>query len=157
MSFKLNPENKYEIETSGLTDPTTLTNAKWSQLAGGIETITPTLKETDDTTHYYDGGNFGTEDVTAKTINIAFSGNRKEGDTAQDFVAGKLLSVGDNLKALIRWTQPSGDQIVFLSTLTAIAVSGGKASDKQTFSFTAISNGQPVFTAAASGDASSNG
>lgn len=146
MSFKLNPENKYEIETSGLTDPATVTselNASWATLATGFETINPTLKETDDNTQYYDGAGYGSSDITAKTINIAFSGNRIEGDAAQDFVAGKLLSLGDDLKSLIRWTRTDGGIIIFLATLTAIQITGGKASDKQTFSFTAVSNGKP--------------
>lgn len=147
-TFNLNYKNKYEIETTGLTDPTTLTNATWATLAAGISSVTPSSNETADTTEYYDGEGFGADDITGKRIQLAFTGHRKLGDTAQDFVASKLLDVGDDLKCLMRWTHPDGSTIIGLVTLTNIVPSGGNAGAKQTFSFTAVFNGKPVYAAA---------
>lgn len=144
--FVLNYKNKYEIDTTGNTDPTDLTKATWATLAAGISQVTPSFNETADTTEYYDGEGFGSNDITGKRLQLAFTGHRKQGDTAQDFIAGLALEVGDGLKTLFRWTQPDGSTIVGTVTLTAIVASGGNASAKQTFSFTAVFNGKPAYT-----------
>lgn len=148
-SFKLNYQNKFDIDTTGTLDPHSTTGATFVALAAGIQTITPAAGDTTDNTPYYDGGGFANTDVTGKNFSIAFSGNRVEGDAAQDYIAGKEFSVGDDCKTLLRWTKPDGTVIVAQVTLNAITPSGGAANAKQTFSFTANFNGAPVVTPAA--------
>lgn len=146
MGYKNNFFNKYEIDTHGSLDPSTTTGATFVTLADGIATITPSAGDTTDNTAYYNGGGYAHTDVTGKNVSIAFAGNRVEGDAAQDFVASKAFSVGDDLKTLIRWTRVDGTVIVAQVTMSAITVSGGGANAKQTFSFTANFNGAPVIT-----------
>ncbi|WP_318766585.1 phage tail tube protein [Lactiplantibacillus carotarum] len=145
--FRMNVKNIFEIDTAGNQDPTgDLTKATWARLAAGISGVTPAANETDDNTAYYDGGGFTDNDVTGKRITLAFTGHRVVGDAAQDFVASKFLSIGENLKTLARWTDTNGNVIVSNVTLTAIVPMGGNANAKQTFSFTLSFNGKPIMT-----------
>lgn len=146
MAFKLNYQNKFEIDTHGSLDPASTTGATFVNLATGIQTITPAAGDQTENTPYYDGQGFSTTEVTGKNVSIAFSGNRVEGDAAQDFITGKQFSLGDDVKTLLRWTRSDGTIIVAQVTLSNIVVSGGAANAKQTFSFTANFNGAPVVT-----------
>lgn len=143
MSFELNYKNKLEIDTGGNTSLDDLAKASWAAVSAGIQTITPSASETADTTPYYNGEGFSDHDVTGKAIQFAISGHRLVGDAAQDYVAGKFIAVGDTLRTLARWTDPSGKQLVFVATLVSIVPFGGAANTKQTFSFTLAANGKP--------------
>lgn len=142
--FTLNVKNKFEIDTSGSIDPTDATSASWAQIAAGIEQVTPNPNDTTDNTAYYDGDGFASTDVTGKNYSLDFSGNRKEGDAAQDYIASKELLTGEDVKTLLRWTKTDGTEIIAQVTLSSIVTSGGNANAKQTFSFTANFNGAPV-------------
>ncbi|MCB5223063.1 phage tail tube protein [Lactiplantibacillus pentosus] len=145
--FTMNVKNKFEIDVAGNQDPAgDLTKANWARLAAGISGVTPAANETDDNTAYFDGDGFTDTDVTGKRITIAFTGHRVVGDVAQDFVASKFLSIGQNLKTLGRWTDTNGNVVVSSVTLTAIVPMGGNANAKQTFSFTMSFNGKPIMT-----------
>ncbi|MDI6497124.1 capsid protein [Leuconostoc suionicum] len=151
-TFNENYQNKLEIDTAGNTTLDDVANASWAPLAAGIQTITPSSSETADTTPYYDGEGFSDHDVTGKAIQFAVAGHRLSGDTAQDYIASRFTSVGDSLRTLARWTDPSGRQVQFVATLTAIVPFGGAANAKQTFSFTLAANGKPqVVNASGSG------
>lgn len=145
---ELNFKNKVEIDTAGNLDLMDLSKANWAVLADGITTITPSASETSDNTPYWDGEGFSTTDVTGKHITFAIAGHRVLGDAAQDYVAKHFLSVGDELITIARWTDPEGNTVVSLATLTAIVPFGGAANAKQTFSFTLALNGKPQYTPA---------
>lgn len=142
-TFNENYQNKLEIDTTGNTTLDDVTKATWATLAAGIQTITPSASETADTTPYYSGEGFSDHDVTGKAIQFAVAGHRLSGDTAQDYIASRFTSIGDSLRTLARWTDPSGRQVQFVATLTAIVPFGGAANVKQTFSFTLAANGKP--------------
>lgn len=144
--FPLNYKNRFDIDTSGLTDPSQAASASWARLASGINTFTPAGGDTTDNTPYLDGNGFTNTDVTGKNYSIAFSGNRLEGDAAQDFIASKDFLVGDDVKTLLRWTRPDGTVIIACITINAIVIAGGAANAKETFSFTANFNGAPTVT-----------
>ncbi|MDG2544732.1 phage tail tube protein [Lactiplantibacillus plantarum] len=144
--FKMNYKNVFEIDTAGSQDPKDITKATFAPLAAGISGVTPAANETDDNTAYYDGAGFTDTDVTGKRITLAFTGHRVIGDAAQDYVAGKFLAIGQNLKTLGRWTDTNGNVVVSSVTLTAIVPMGGNANAKQTFSFTMSFNGKPIMT-----------
>ena len=142
-TFNENYQNKLEIDTAGNTTLDDASKATWATLAAGIQTITPSASETADTTPYYSGEGFSDHDVTGKAIQFAVAGHRLSGDTAQDYIASRFTSIGDSLRTLARWTDPSGRQAQFVATLTAIVPFGGAANVKQTFSFTLAANGKP--------------
>lgn len=141
--FNLNYKNKLEIDTTGSNSLDDIDSASWAPIAAGIQTITPSAAETADTTPYWTGEGFSDHDVTGKAVQFAITGHRVNGDAAQDYVADKFIEVGDSLRTLARWTDPSGKQLVFSATLVSVVPFGGAANVKQTFSFTLAANGKP--------------
>lgn len=154
--FTLNYKNKFEIDISGQTSLDNVDKAEWKPLAAGINNSTPAANDTTTNDEYYDGEGFGTSDVTSKRLQLTLAGNRLEGDPAQDYIASKQLAIGDDLKTLFRWTQPSGDTITGVITLTSIVSSGGAPGAKQTFSVVIVFNGKPDFEPATTTDDGDN-
>lgn len=130
------------VDTNGDVDLNDLTSGKWAWLAGGINTVTPSANETTANDAYYDGGGFTETEVTGKQVQLAVSGNRKVGDPAQDFVAGKFWQFGNAVKTRVIWIE-NGVPVVAKATLTNVVPTGGAANGKQTFSFTIAFNGRP--------------
>lgn len=146
--FPMNFVNRMFIDTDpkinevGDVDLSDLTTGKWAYLGSGINTITPGSNETTTNDAYYDGGGFTDTDVTGKQITFAFSGNRKLGNPAQDYVASKFYGIGTSVKTRVIWVN-NGHAVISAATLTAIVPTGGAANAKQTISFTISFNGQP--------------
>lgn len=153
--FDLNLKNLLEIDINGGTDlGSDKEKAEWAKLLRGINTITPSAADTTDATPYWDGEGFTDTEVTGKNITFALSGHRVMGDPAQDYVASHFLDIGDKLRTLARWTDPAGNVVESVATLTSIVPFGGAANVKQTFSFTLALNGKPSYTPADGGDGS---
>lgn len=146
--FLLNWQNKIEIAIDGETDVSKADDAKWALLAAGINNLTPAENDTTANDEYYDGEGFGTSDVTSKRYQFTIAGHRVYGDPAQDFIASKMLAIGDDLKTLLRVTFADGSQVYGVVTLTNIVPAGGQPGAKQTFSFVAVFNGKPKFVPA---------
>jgi hypothetical protein len=150
MAFELNYRNKLDIDILGNTDLNNISRASWKPLAAGITTITPSANDKTDETPYYDGLGATSTDVTGKTLKFTVAGHRLVGDPAQDYIVGLFNKIGDDVKTLVRWTDPEGNQLTILGTITAIVPFGGAANVKGTLSFTISANGQPVATPATS-------
>lgn len=148
--FLLNWQNKIEIAVDDETDITQAATAKWARLAAGINNLTPAENDTTANDEYYDGEGFGTSDVTSKRYQFTIAGHRVYGDAAQDYIAKKMLEIGDNLKTLLRVTFADGSQVYGVVTLTNIVPAGGQPGAKQTFSVVCVFNGKPKFVPAAS-------
>ena len=148
--FLLNWQNKLEIATDGLTNADDITKAKWARLAAGINNLTPAENDTTANDEYYDGEGFGTSDVTSKRYQFTVAGHRVYGDPAQNYIASKMLDIGDDLKTLMRVTFADGSQVYGVVTLTNIVPAGGQPGAKQTFSFVAVFNGKPKYVPAGS-------
>ena len=142
--FPLNYKNQHEINTTP--EMTDEEQAEWAPIAAGISNIEPNFEDESDDTAYYDGEGFGSEDVTGVKASVTYSGHRKYGDAAQDFVASLALEVGEKRKTQLRWTQPDGRTIVGPVTISGIKGTGGDANAKGDFEFTATFNGKPVVT-----------
>lgn len=145
-NFVQNFKNKFEIDTAGTLDADSVASAQFATLAAGISQVTPSTNDTVSNDEYYDGGGFGSADVTGKRLSLAFTGNRLQGDKAQDYVAGLELATGDDCKTLFRWTKTDGSTVVGQVTVSNVVTSGGNPSAKETFSFTVTFNGKPTFT-----------
>lgn len=146
--FLLNWQNKIEIATDGETDISKADSAQWARLAAGINNLTPAENDTTANDEYYDGEGFGTSDVTSKRYQFTIAGHRVYGDAAQDFIASKMLEIGDALKTLMRVTFADGSAVYGVVTLTNIVPAGGQPGAKQTFSVVAVFNGKPKFVPA---------
>lgn len=146
--FTQNFQNDYEIDVKGTTDVANAADASWKRLAAGITQVTPNSNDTVDNTEYYDGGGFGSADVTAKRLSLAFSGYRLQGNEAQDYVASLESAIGDDCKTLFKWTKTDGSVLTGSVTVSNVVTSGGTPSAKETFSFTVTFNGKPTYTKA---------
>ncbi len=142
--FLLNSTNQYYIDVTGGDKLDDISDAKWARLAKGIASVTPAGNETTNNDAYYDGGAYGSNDITGKRPQWSFSGHRVYGDKAQDFVASKEFAVGEALKTRMLWVNSTGEMIVAHVTIMTIVASGGNANAKQTFSFVLGMNGEPV-------------
>lgn len=140
--FEMNFQRLYEINTT----PESGT-ATWARIAKGIKSADPSTNEDTDNTAYLDGGGFKSTDVIAKQFSIAFSGNRVKGDAAQDFIFGKILQIGDDVKTQARRTDAFGNIITGDVTIKEIDDGGGDAGAKVDVGFTLDFNGSPTFTA----------
>jgi hypothetical protein len=138
IGFSLNYTNLHEILVPGI---------GWQRIGAGIQTITPNGNETTDQTGYYDGEGLASTLVTGGQVTLAFSGHRKYGDPAQDYIASLALSYGAAREVEYRWTAPDGQVIQGDAALANIVPGGGDANSKSTFSFEAHINGRPTLTA----------
>ena len=141
--FELNFQRLYEI------DVTPESTATYARIAAGITSADPALNEETDQTGYLDGNGFKSTDVIAKQFTIAFSGHRVKGDTAQDYIFGKLLALGDELKTNFRRTDKFGNVVTGACTIVAVDDGGGDAGSKVEIGFEIHFNGQPSLTPAA--------
>lgn len=143
--FTLQSAHRFEIETSQTADEMTQV---WARVAAGINTFDPQWNEEIDQTPYLDGDGFGSSDVTAAQLVIAFEGHRKYGDAAQDFIAGLQAELGEGRKTKFRWTDPDGAIFEGPCTVANIVGASGAANEKSTFSFEIHFNGKPTYTPA---------
>src|SRR5690606_23367689 len=118
----------------------------WADIGAGISNIEPEFADETDDTMYYDGEGFGSEDVTGVRASLTFTGHRKVGDEAQDYIAGLAFEVGEGRRTKFKWEQADGRTITGDVTVSNIKTSGGDANAKQTFEFTVTFNGKPEVT-----------
>lgn len=143
IAFSLNYTNVYEIDiTPWETEPT------WAWIAAGITNVTPTPNEVLDQTAYYDGGGQASTDVTGGQMVYAFSGHRKYGDAAQDYIVSLDYSYGEERKTNFRHIAPDGRIVQNTVTIANIVPGGGDANAKSDFSFELHNDGTPVIVPA---------
>ena len=118
-------------------------NRTWAWIAAGISDITPTPNETVEQVAYYDGGGQSESEVTGGQMVYAYTGNRKYGDAAQDFVAGLDYTYGEGRKTNLRYIAPDGRVVEGKVTVANIVNTGGAANAKGTFSFELHNAGVP--------------
>lgn len=141
LAFALNYTNLHMINTTpGAATPT------WAYLGGGIQTINEANNETVDQTAYYDGGGQASSDITGGQTVYSYSGHRKYGDEAQDFIESLKYVYGEARKTDYRHIAPDGAMIEGRVTLANIVTTGGDANSKGTFSCEAQFNGAPTYT-----------
>lgn len=139
ISFSLNYTNVYMIDTTPDGPERT-----WAWIAGGILSVTATPNEVLDQTAYYDGGGQASTDVTGGQMVYAFSGHRKYGDAAQDYIVSLDYSYGEERKTNFRHIAPDGRMVQNTVTIANITPGGGDANAKSDFSFELHNNGVPV-------------
>ncbi|AST93006.1 capsid protein [Sutcliffiella cohnii] len=139
--FPLNYKNKYSINiTPEGAEPT------WAPIGAGISSVDPSFDDETDDTAYYDGEGFSSETVTGIKATLTFTGHRKYGDEAQDYIASLAFEVGAKRETELKWEQPDGRVITGPVTISGIKTTGGDANSKSEFEFTATFNGKPQLT-----------
>lgn len=135
-------DTKPTVNSAGDVDLADLTTGTWARLAGGISSATYSGNETTSNDQYMDGDGYGDTSVDAKRGSLALTGNRKIGDPAQEYIASKMLAIGNSVRTRMIWIE-NGNVVVASVTLSNIVTTGGNANAKQTFSLTINFNGRP--------------
>ena len=137
LDFAPNYAHTFEINITPESDKQT-----WASALVGITECAPASDETvSEDAYYNDLGDTDTS-VDAVKVSIAFTGHRKYGDPAQDFIQSRALLTKKKRKTDYRWVHPDGT--IFEGVLTmADLVPGsgmGEATSKGDFSWTAKLN-----------------
>lgn len=136
-------EHLFEINTTPGVTPGT-----YAALKAGIKNVAVKNNEKLDQTNYLDGNGFGSTDIIAAQLTLAFTSDRKNGDTAQDFIFQKSMSIGTSRRTEFRWTLGDGGKFEGECTIANVEGPTGDAGSKGEFKFEIHFNGQPTYTAA---------
>ncbi|WP_338788812.1 phage tail tube protein [Metabacillus sp. FJAT-53654] len=135
-------EHLFQIDTD-----TTGTTPALEAIGAGITNVAISNNEELDQTKYLDGDGFGETDVIGAQTVLAFTGHRDYGDPAQDFIFGKMLSIGVSRRVPFEWTEPDGGKYSGTCTIANISGPGGDAGSKGEISFEIHFNKRPTYTA----------
>jgi hypothetical protein len=139
----LQSQHLFEINTTPGTTPGT-----YARLGAGLNNFEPSLNEEIAQDVYLDGDGFATSTVTGGQLTISFSGHRKYGDPAQDFIFNNMFELGEGRETDFRWTLPDGTKIEGPCTIANIEGPSGDANAKGEISFEIHFNGKPTVTPA---------
>lgn len=133
-------DSKIEIGTA-------YTNSTWtySPLCAGIKSMTPSMNEVVVTEQYYCGEGFAHNEVTGMAPQIQVTGDRVEGDAAQDYIAGLQFKLGSDRVTSVKLTQGTSTY-VFEAAITDIVTFGGDSTALKPFNFIIRPNGKPTIT-----------
>ena len=118
----------------------------WARIGAGISTTDPNGNEVVDDSNYYDGEGVADSEVTGGQPVISFTGHRKYGDAAQDWIASKRLAYGSARRTDFMQIGPDGTKLEGKCTIANIKDQGGDANSKSDFSFNVRMNGRPSLT-----------
>lgn len=127
------------------------TEPEWKRLAKYISSVPDETDEETEDTAYYDGDGTPETDVMSVKKGFTFEGLRDPEDEAQNLVANREMTVGDDRKIMLKQVRPNGDVFQGRATATEIIVSGGDASEYQPFECTITWDRLPVKEAVPAG------
>lgn len=140
--FLLQTKHLFEIQTG---------EDEWSRLGAGLSSVEPSANDELAQDVYLDGEGLGETDVIGAQLILAFSGHRKYGDPAQDYIFGKMMELGPGRRTELRWTLPNGDMLEGPVTIANISGPSGDAGGKGEIEFELHFNGTPEYTPAGGG------
>ena len=138
MSAPLNFQTLFELDINPAG------TANYVRLGDGIVSATPANNETVDTKSYLDDNGGASSEVTGFQYTWSFSGDRIIGNAAQDFIFGKLFSLGTGRKTNARITGANGTVITGQVTLSNLVDGGGDANATAAIGFDMMFNGKPT-------------
>ncbi len=118
----------------------------YERLGAGITGMDPDPNDEIAQDKYFDGEGFGETDVIGSQLVLTFSGHRKYGDPAQDYIFSLILEPGPKRRTDLRWTLPDGSEYEGPVTIANITGPGGEAGAKGEIGFEVHFNGKPEFT-----------
>lgn len=136
----------FEINIEPGADP-----GNFVRLAAGFNSFEPALNEQIDQTPYLDGDGYATSTVLGAQLTLTFTGHRKFGDPAQDFIFSKAMEIGNERETEFRWTKPDGEVIEGPCTIAEVTGPSGEANAKGEISVAIHINGKPTITPADGG------
>lgn len=137
LDFAPNYAHTFEINITPGTDKKT-----WASALVGITECAPASDETVSEDAYYNDLGDTDSSVDAVKVSIAFTGHRKYGDPAQDFIQSCALLTKKKRKTDYRWVHPDGTTYEGVLTMADLVPGSGmgEATAKGDFSWTAKLN-----------------
>lgn len=84
--------------------------------------------------------------VTGKKLTISFTGKRNYGDPGNDYIAGTLISTGQDVESVFEWTLPNGGKLTMPCVISLTTPAGGDSTEIDGLEFDILSDGLPTFT-----------
>ena len=124
---------------------------EWETVAE-LEEVTVTIDNNTETWKSFANEGWESALVTGKSSKIDIKGKRCIGDKGNDFIAGKLLSVGQDAYVSVRITMAEGKVLTWAQMACAVANAGtgGGATDVGALEATLTGHGKPTLTQASS-------
>ena len=141
IAFAQNYQNLYFVDTNPGGDP------KMERIGAGINSANWNPNETVNEASYYDSDGGTESSVDGVNITGTFSGHRKYGDPAQDYIFSKMGKIGSERQTNAKWVQPNGDTFEGPAKLLNIVPQGGDPNSKSECSFDIAFDGLPSFKA----------
>ena len=114
----------------------------------GMENFAPSFDNTIEEWNQMDNEGWGSSLLTGKKWGLTLSGKRIIGDPGNDYLAGKLMAMGQDAYVDFKWVLPSGASIEQQMTISVTNVGGGDTTNVAGLEASLTSNGKPTFTAA---------
>lgn len=121
----------------------------YSKLCEGIENVSFASNEQNQQYFFLCGEGVAHNEVTGSAPELQVSGRRVEGNTAQDYIAGKQFALGEDRNSSIK-VIAGGKQIICDCSIGDVVSFGGATLDVNAFSCTIRFNGKPTVTDAPS-------
>ena len=115
-----------------------------------VESLEPKVKGTIKNWSPMDQEGWERNLVTGKNMSFSMKGKRNYGDPCNDFIAGKLLSIGQDCNAILKISFPNGDSLTCNGVIDLSAPFGGNSTDVDKLEWTYTVDGKPTYTAAGS-------
>jgi hypothetical protein len=84
--------------------------------------------------------------TTGKGLSISISGKRQYGDAGNDYIAGLILSLGNDSQTIFSWDLPNGDNLTMNCIVELNNPAGGDSTNVDNLDWVAKSDGLPVYT-----------
>lgn len=115
----------------------------YAKLCKGIESMEFNENEQNQQYFFLCGQGHAHNEVTGSAPELVVSGRRVVGDAAQDFIAGKQFTLGEERNSSVKIIS-GGKQIICDCSIGAITSFGGSALDVNAFGCTIRFNGVPT-------------
>lgn len=136
----INYQHLLEIDiTPDAAEPT------YKELGAGIDNLSIALNEVLVQTSYLSDNGWGSTEVTGGQLTLNLTGHRVVGDEAQDycFSSDVMYAFGAARKTTLRYTDPSGRQVIWPVTLANLTPGGGAANNGSAITINIHGNGKP--------------
>lgn len=135
-------KNKFEFDISA-TETAELVVPK------GLEEFSPSFEANIEEWYAMEDEGWASSLKTGMKWGLTLNGKRIIGDPGNDFLADKLMAIGQDAYVDLTWTMPSGMKIVQQMTIEIKNVGGGSTTDVGALEISLTSNGKPTVTPAA--------
>lgn len=114
------------------------------------ETLQPKVKSTIKNWNPMDQGGWERNLVTGKSMSMDMKGKRNYGDPGNDFIAGKLLSIGQDCNSVLEIDFPNGDAVLCNGLIDITSPFGGASTDADALEWSYVVDGKPTYIPAGS-------